>query len=297
VSTRPRSLSHLQSLERTLGRPFDLVYHYNDIDSTFPDALERREVADGRLLHVAIAARDFNGTTGESSVSWADVAAGKFDRQLTAQARGLASLKVPVFVTFAQEANAKTKLGVDGTAKEFIAAWRHLHTLYGEAGASNAVWTWVMTGAQENLDRAASLWPGNDVVDWISWNVYNGAKCPQGGDPDKFVSFKDRMLTFYDFVHRRGPSIGMDASKPMMISEAGSMTYATDRSLSADWYAAIPSALREYPQIKAVTLWNSETDTCDYRFDRSSESLAGVKSAGLDPTMDTGDALARVGGS
>jgi beta-mannanase len=290
ISTQPRTMRHLQSLEKTLGRPFDLVYHYTDINDPFPDAVERQEAADGRLLHVAIAARDFHGRRG-GQVSWADVANGKFDTSLTAQAQGVASLHAPVFVTFAQEGNSPKKLGVDGTPADFKAAWRHLHDLYQAAGATNAVWTWVMTGSGDNLGRAASLWPGNDVVDWISWNVYNMAGCLEGGDVEQFQSFQDRMRVFYDFVHHRGPSYGIDASKPMMISETGSVKYAQDETLSRDWYAAIPAALRNYPQVKAVALWDSTTAKCDFKFDTSAVTLAGVRRAGLDPTIDTGSAL------
>jgi hypothetical protein len=284
ISTQPRSMRHLESLEEQLGRRFDLVYHYNDVKSVVPDGIERQEADDGRLLHIAIAARDY-GAKG-STLTWADVAEGRFDASLAAQARGIAALKSPVFVTFAQEGNSKAKLGVNGSAAEFKAAWRHLHEIYRSAGADNAVWTWVMTGSEENLDRAATLWPGNDVVDWISWNVYNGAGCAEGGDLQKFESFEDGLRIFYDFVKQRGPSIGMDPSKPMMISEAGSMRYAVDPDLGAGWYAGIPSTLRKYPQVKAVTLWNSSTDMCDFRFDTSPEAIAAVKRAGLDVTVD-----------
>lgn len=293
ISTQPRSLQHLESLERSLGRPFDLVYHYIDINGNFPDVGQRREAAGGRLLHVAIAARDFHGRPG-SIVSWADVAAGKYDKSLAAQARGVASLNKPVFVTFAQEASAPTKLGVNGSATDFKSAWRHLYKLYQKAGATNAVWTWVMTGASENLEGAAALWPGSDVVDWISWNVYNGSGCQAGlVDPTEFVSFEDQMRVFYDFVQRSGKSVGIDRTKPMMISEAGSVSYPSDSSLAADWYAAIPSALRKYPQVKAVTLWDSTTDDCDYRFHTSPESVERVRQAGLDPAVDSRPAASR----
>ncbi len=292
ISTQPRWLYRLQSLEGRLGRPFDLVYHYHDIDGRFPDRLERREVAGGRLLHVAIAARDFHRRDGR--VSWASVAGGRYDASLRRQARGIASLHVPVFVTFAQEANARKKLGVDGTPADFIAAWRHLHQLYERAGARNAVWTWVMTGSPDNLDSAAALWPGNDVVDWISWNVYNGSGCAQSVlDPEQMETFGSRMRIFYDFVHERGPQIGMDPHKPMMISEAGSVDYPGDPRLGADWYAGIPAVLRAYPQIKAVTLWDSTTATCDFRFDRSAAMTAAVRNAGLDPAVDTRPARSR----
>jgi hypothetical protein len=291
ISTQPRTMGHLESLEHELGRRFDLVYHYVDVNGTFPDHVERAEVAGGRLLHIAIASRDYDSNR---PVTWADVANGKYDQALTAQAHGVASLHVPVFVTFAQEANARDKLGVDGSAADFKAAWRHLHEVYQQAGATNAVWTWVMTGAGRNLDRAASLWPGNDVVDWISWNVYNMAGCGQGvEDPNEFVSFEDRMRIFYRFVHRRGPSFGIDPSKPMMISEAGSVKFAVQSDLAADWYAAIPSALRKYPQIKAVTLWDSTTASCDFKFHATPETVAGVRRAGLDPALDNRGAVSR----
>ena len=278
-------MSHLRSLEHRLGRPFDFVYHYIDVDETFPDAGERREAAGGRLLHVAIAPRLHKSQTNER-VTWADVASGKYDRSLLAQARGVASLHAPVFVTFAQEGNTPKKLGVDGSAADFKAAWRHLHALYRKAGATRAVWTWVMAGGTENLSSAAKLWPGNDVVDWISWNVYNRAGCLQGGDVDRFESFEDRMSTFYDFIHQRGPALGIDPHKPMMISEAGSLKYASDDTLSAGWYAGIPAALSKYPQVKAVALWDSVTDTCDFKFDTSAKTLDGVRRAGLSSTID-----------
>jgi hypothetical protein len=291
ISTTPPTEEQLEVVEKAAGRPFDFVYRYHDINDEVPDSQEREIVSRGRLLHIAIAARDFRAAT-RAGVSWADVARGKFDDTLSAQARGVASLKRPVFVTFEQEANQRTKLGVAGDAAEFKAAWRHLHDLYESAGATNAVWTWVMTGNPDNLDRAASLWPGNDVVDWISWNVYNQSGCHSGTvDQDKFKSFDDEVKPFHDFVNKRGASIGMDSSKPMMISEAGSVRYPDAPELSADWYAAIPTTLRDYPGIKAVALWDSVAETCDYDFDADSTVVDGVRRAGLDAYVDIGGAV------
>jgi hypothetical protein len=190
-------------------------------------------------------------------------------------------------MTFDQEANQHDKLGPRGTAAEFIAAWRHIHEIYVQHGATNAVWVWVMTGAPENLDRAGQLWPGNDVVDWISWNVYNQSGCGSGSiSPSLYASFADAAKPFYDWVHERGPALGIDPSKPMMISETGSVLYAGNPRRTADWYAGIPSALRAYPQIKAVSLWDSKTsDACDYIFQRDPRILSSVAAAGLSPVV------------
>jgi len=291
IATRPPTMSRLEQMEKTVGRPFDFVYRYHDINDQIPDPQERQLVSQGRLLHIAIAARDFR-TGDRFGVTWAKIAAGDYDDTLSAQARGVASLKKPVFVTFDQEANQRTKLGPSGNAADFKAAWRHLHDLYRAAGATNAVWTWVMTGNARNLNRAASLWPGNDVVDWISWNVYNQSGCHSGSvEQSKFKSFDDELKPFYDFVKHRGRSIGMDSNKPMMISETGSVTYADAPDLTASWYAAIPVTLRHYPQVKAVALWDSGSGACNYRFETDPRVTEGVRKAGLDPQLDTGRTL------
>lgn len=291
VSTRPPTVDALHQLESAVGRPFDLVYRYHDIDAPIPDEAERELVAEGRLLHIAIAARDF-ADSERGTITWKSIASGRYDTELSAQARGVASLKEPVFVTFEQEASQRKKLDVAGSAQDFKAAWHHLHDLYTQAGATNAVWTWVMTGSQDNLDRALSLWPGNDVVDWISWNVYNQSGCNAGRvDPSKFSSFEEKMKVFYDFIHGAGADSGIDPDKPMMISEAGSVQYPEQLELTAGWYASIPTVLRDYPQIKAVALWDSTTDTCNYDFDGVPTVLDAVRQAGTDSYMDVGGAV------
>lgn len=293
VSTKPPTVDALHQLESTVGRPFDFVYRYHDVNDQVPDDDERQLVAEGRLLHIAIAARDFSQGQQRGNISWRAIASGRYDDQLSAQARGIASLKVPVFVTFEQEASQRKKLDVAGTAQDFHDAWRHLHDLYVRAGATNAVWTWVMTGSQDNLDRALALWPGNDVVDWISWNVYNQSGCNAGRvEPGKFASFEDKMRVFYDFIHGAGAEHGIDATKPMMISEAGSVQYPEQIDLTAGWYASIPTVLRKYPQVKAIALWDSTTDTCNYDFDGVTKVLDAVRQAGTDPAMDVRGAVA-----
>jgi len=213
IAVKPPSPARWKQVETQVGRSFDFIYRYHDISSTIPDRSELTALSQGKTLHIAIAAREFSDSGGE--ITWAQVAQGRFDPNLRAQARGVASIREPVFVTFEQEANQKAKLS-RGSGADFTAAWRHLHRIYQEEGATNAIWVWVMTGSAENLDRAAQLWPGNDVVDWISWNVYNQSGCPTGTvTPAQYVSFEDKLKIFYTFVKTRGPAMGMDTAKPM----------------------------------------------------------------------------------
>ena len=281
VSTSPKTDAVLNALESQVQRPFAIIYDYHDMTDAVPTPMERALVAKGRILHLAIAAREYGDDSKQ--VTYASVAAGTYDATLTAQAKGIASLGVPVFVTFEQEGNQKRKLGTRGDAQEWVAAWRHVHDLYVNAGATNAVWTWVMTGDVDNLTRAGQIWPGNQYVDWISWNVYNQSGCHSGKvSPSLYASFQSKLTPFYNWVHTDGPKLGIDPTKPMMISESGSVAYPDDLAKSAGWYSSIPGVLANYPQIKAFALWDSKTsNACDYRFQNNPTMLAGARAAGL----------------
>lgn len=268
-------------VEDQLGRKFDFLYHYHDLYDQVPTEQERKQVEDGQHLHISITARDFKAADAHG-IRWREVADGEYDDSLRRQAQGIKSLDEPVFMTFDQEANQKTKVQRRGPAKDFVEAWRHVHDIFEDEGATNAVWVWVMTGNPWRAP-AGPMWPGNDVVDWISWNVYNQSGCRSGPiRPDKYESFEQALMPFYRWLHNRGETrFGIDSSKPVMISELGSVLYADDPQRTADWYAEIPDVLREYPQIKAVTLWDSATsDTCDYRFQRDSSVMDAVGKAG-----------------
>lgn len=281
-------MAAVEGIEELVGRRFDFVYRYHDVDGTIPDEGEQALVDRGTYLHLAIAARDF----GSGDVPYADIADGSHDDTLRKQAQGVAALKVPTFVTFEQEANQKDKVGQRGTAEEFVAAWRHLHELYEKAGATNAIWVWVMTGNEQNLSRTAQLWPGNDVVDWISWNIYNQSGCRNSKlDVSKYVPFEEGLRVFYDWVTSAGLAAGIDAFKPMMISETGSAQYPDDPEKSAQWYADIPDALEKYPSVKAVGLWASGgggPNGCDYRFQHNPVITEGVEKAGQELRLDAG---------
>jgi hypothetical protein len=296
IATHPPTDAAVVAAETAIGRKVDFVYRYHDVNDTIPDSSERQWVAQGKLLHIDIAARDFSSGSTRGSVTWADVANGDFDKNLTAQAKGIASLKVPVFMTFEQEASQKHKLAALGSPADFVRAWRHLHDIYQNAGVTNAVWTWVMTGAQDNLQSAGQLWPGNAYVDWISWNVYNQSGCKSNRiDQKLLVSFKDKMLIFYNWLKTSGPHYGIDTTKPIMISETGSAMYAQDLQATADWYAAIPSVLQQYPQIKAIGLWDSTDAYCNYDFTGVPAIASGVRQASASPFLSLHGALSPAG--
>ena len=289
VATERPENSDLTALEKAVGRSFDFVYRFHDINDPIPTADERALVAQGRILHVSIDSRDF--AKGADPIPWATVTSGAWDRTLRAQAAGVASLKKPVFVTFEHEPDQPRKAAL-GTPADFKAAWRHVHQIFAQAGASNAVWTWVASGWDQTFTQAAQMWPGNDVVDWISWEGYNPAGCQSGEvHPDRWVSFADSIGGFQRWLAEHAAQYGIDTRKPVMISEAGSVTDPVDVERTAQWYAAIPEVLQEdYPQVKAIGLWDhtgAGGPACDYRFSRTPRLLQAVATAGRHGWVNT----------
>jgi Glycosyl hydrolase family 26 len=275
VSLADRKASAVSDLTEQLGHPVDIVYTFHGIDKPLPTADEKAIVASGATLHLDVESKQFL-LPGHPAVKWSDIIAGRWDAQLRAQGAGIAALKVPVMVTFDHEVDSPKKVGPRGTPDQFKQAWRHIRDVYRAAGATNTVWVWVVAGIPKTLDSVAGLYPGNDVVDWISWDTYNASGCRGGAfDPTQWTSFKDSVEPFYSWLQTNGPKDGIDVNKPEMLGEFGTVEDPSDPTAAAQWYAAIPAALQSFPQLKALQLWDSSVGTCDYRINRNALTLKG----------------------
>lgn len=276
--------SSLSGLEGQVGRRFDIVYEWSGIDQRLPTHRQEENARGGRYLHINIESRRFT-EPGHSVVDWSDVASGRFDNALRTQADGLRRLGEPVFVTFDHEADRPDKVGVRGGAADFIAAWRHIVNIYRARGATNVIWVWVVTGWEDNFGRAAKVYPGDDYVDWISWEGYNAAGCREGSvDTARYQSFAEAIEPFHSWLRTEGRHHGIDPSKPYMISEMGSVLFRDDPSLTARWYDELVSQAKRFPGVRAVKLWNSATSrACDYRVGVYDQVVDAYRRAGQNP--------------
>ena len=271
--------SSIRSLERAIGRRFDLVYFFDSVDTgNLPTAEQRQVVASGQTLHINLESRQF-AEAGHPVVPWSAVAAGDYDRTIRQAAKGLAQLHEPFFITFDHEADAPTKLKSRGTSAEFVAAWRHVRRVFQAAGAKQAIWTWVVTGFASNFAAARALYPGNDAVDWISWDPYDSRGC-QGGQVGSAPAqtFAEVAKPFYDWLATTGAKAGISLEKPYMISETGSAFDPQQPEATAAYYHSIPAGLRQLPRIRAVTIWDQSVGSCDYRIDGTRQLQSALRS-------------------
>jgi PKD repeat protein len=277
ISVPGGSAATLSADESKVGRNFDISYHFHRVGDTLPTADERTESASGHLLHINIESVPY---------SYATIASGAQDTALTRQANGVKSLDAPVYVSFEHEPDVKTKAS-RGTPAQFKAAWRHVHDLFVAKGATNAVWVWITTGYSPNFPTYAGFYPGNDVVDWISWEAYSTTACSTSRNV-LTGTFANDAGPMYNWLHDgHGAAAGIDVSKPEMISEYGAVYDSGKPGAQGAWYQGISQLLKnQYPDIKAVAKWDNTGTNCQYQMSVSPLTLAGVTTAGHDPYVN-----------
>src|SRR5579859_2152746 len=180
----------------------------------------------------------------------ADIAAGKYDTNITSVAQAAKSFGHPMFLIFDEEMNGTWypySPGQNGnTAASFVAMWRHVHDVFVSVGATNVTWVWA-----PNIDPYAaypslsSLYPGDAYVDWTGLNGYNWGAGAGGG----WMTFAQVFSSSYQTLLQLAPT------KPIMIGEVASEE---NRGNKAAWITDMLTTQlpQNFTQIKAVLWFN-----------------------------------------
>ena len=184
--------------------PLHLIYYqWSDIAALLdnkgvfqPDAAMAGNIAHGRVPVISWKC-DQAGPNSNHLIAGGDA---NEDALITASAHALKQYPGPVMLRWFWEFNQLDKnqncrgdAGGKPAAQvynDFIAAWRHIYTLFQNAGAMNVVFVWnpgaYTPGAN---DDPHSYYPGNSYVDWIAIDVY------QRGTTDTFVNDFDQFYS------------------------------------------------------------------------------------------------------
>jgi mannan endo-1,4-beta-mannosidase len=109
-----------------------------------------------------------------TDASVAAVAAGTYDAWLRTYADSVADFGHSVVIGFGHEMNAPWYSWGYGHVppSAFIAAWRHIVTLFRDEGAENVTWLWTLQTDQPGTGPVASWWPGAQYVTWVGIDGY-----------------------------------------------------------------------------------------------------------------------------
>ncbi len=182
----------------------------------------------------------------------ARIADGTHDAYITAFARQVHIWGGELALRFLHEVNAPFYpwgAGVNGnTPAAAVAAWTHVREIFEREGADNVIWVWCVNVHEPGFADYASLYPGDEAVDWVAVDGYNGGDAlPWGG-----------WRTPRDLFGRSVADLHALTDRPLAITETASAEQGGDK---AEWIRQLfDLAVRERIHVLVWFEYAKETD-------------------------------------
>jgi len=278
-------------VEQLLGRPADIAHYYHRGQAVvFPTSGEMRRVDEtgrNRILFL---------NWRPEGLTWRQVANGSADGFLAQLAKHIqATHPEPFFLSINAEFEDEIdeSAGSGQTAADFKAFFRHTVQVLRANGADNVVTVVGYTGTPHWGDKPwwNSVYPGDDVVDWIAEDPY--ACCTGDVYRSDFAGMVDRVQNpvgsdykgFYTWATTEHPS------KPVMLGEWGVDDVTDDPGYKPSFFRTADNQLSQFPKLKALVYWNAADFNLvgNTRVDSSAASLAAIREfVSLDLLSDPG---------
>ncbi len=205
-----------------------------------------------------------------------NIAAGDFDHYLRDYATEVRRFGGPVMIRIFHEMDGNWYPWggtVNGNEPaDLVAAWRHVHDVFQEAGATNVTWIWSVNKISVPVTPGNSIeryWPGWDYVDWVgisgfNWGITDGRNTWQSFEEVNGERF--RQLLGY--------------GKPIAVTETGAPEVGGDK---AAWIGDVFSGIRSrYPKLAALVWFDRRKapgSFRDYRIESSPQSVEAFRQA------------------
>ena len=284
----PRDLRHVLSLLRRVGRPpavlmwFQKWYGQRD----FPVEGARWLFRHGMVPMMTWEPwRPSHAVTRVDQPAYrlANIASGAFDAYIRKIAEQIRDYGGPLMLRPMHEMDGDWYPWggtVNGnTPEDYVAAWRHMHKIFDQVGATNVTWVWSVNHRSVPANRKNSIhnyWPGGRFVDWVGISGFNRG----AGDPYvHWRSFREVLAHRYETLLGYG--------KPVAVTETSSVEIGGDK---AAWIKqAFATLFEKFPAIKMI-VWFDHEDWLgqDWQIDSSPASLRAFRDAIADPRVVSG---------
>ena len=160
----PASWAPVATFSRATGVRPDIVLSYSGWRQPFPRAAARTAARHHAIMLVQLE---------PWGASLSALARGRYDGYLRSFAARVRSFGHPVILGFGHEMNGPWYPWGLGRVPPavFVAAWRHVVTVFRAAGADNVTWLWTIHHSADEA-RLRAYWPGNRYVTWIGIDGY-----------------------------------------------------------------------------------------------------------------------------
>ena len=161
----PHRYQPVADFTKAIGRQPNLVGYYSGWGESFATSF-----ADTVRRHDAVTILQWDPT--HASIS--KIAAGDYDGYLRSFADSVRAFGQAVVIGFGHEMNANWYSWGYGHVRPstFVAAWRHIVTLFRNQGADNVTWLWTINADLPTTGPISSWWPGSEYVTWVGIDGY-----------------------------------------------------------------------------------------------------------------------------
>ena len=278
----------LADFEADTGRTQAIYHAYHRGTELFPTASEieiARDPEKPRLLFL---------NWKPTGASWAEIARGDADTdayldRLAAHIRETFPEEFFFTVHHEPENDVRPNAGSGYTAEDYRAMFRYVINRLRADGVTNLVSTMVHLAYIPWTTQTwwEDLYPGDDVVDWIAWDIY--AYSDPGYGYGDFSELMNRTSSsapdwpgFYNYAAARHPD------KPFMLAEWGVWYSSQNPDHMAEFFDSVAKQIALFPRMKALVYFDTPADQSnrDSRVTRTADGLDAYTRLGLDPTFD-----------
>jgi mannan endo-1,4-beta-mannosidase len=191
-----------------------------------------------------------------TGISLTAIAAGRYDAYLRSYADAVQAFGGRVIISFGHEMNGNWYSwgNKHSSPAAFVAAWRHIVTVFRQQRAGNVTWLWAVNVIvpKQGVPSPARWWPGSRYVTWVGIDGY----------------YIRRSWTFASLFGPTIKAVRKLTLDPILISETGATSAAGKPAKITDLFAGT----RDYGLLGFV--WFNANSHGDWRISDPASSAA-----------------------
>lgn len=248
--------AQFEHLESLVGQPMDVFRDYDNCSAT--------RCTTGTIPLAAGSPEQYFATHGKYvDVNWkpatnfsdADGGNAAVNAEITTAARNIRAIAPrQVFLTVWHEPQNDVTSGTStcghlkgtaGSPQQYVAMWHNVASIFAHEGVTNVVWNMDYMGSAGQFGQwnclVPQLWPGNDLVDWVTWDTYSRGK-----------TWDQTSGAFYRLLENDNSTSTDFEAKAWGIGEFGTCKQPTTGITAAQYYDSVTSAITAgtYPRLK-----------------------------------------------
>jgi mannan endo-1,4-beta-mannosidase len=214
----PDSYAPVTDFKKVSGVKPDVILYYSGWLESFKAVFDTEISRNGAVPLIQMDPKDINLTA---------ITSGKYDAYISSYAEAVRAYKRPVILSFGHEMNGTwySWSYKHSSPLAFVAAWRHIVTLFRLAGAQNVTWLWTVNIIDKatNIPSPGPWWPGSSYVTWVGIDGY----------------YTTSTATFAPLFGPTIVAVRKLTDRPILIAETGARNGASQPDQISDLFAGV----------------------------------------------------------